>query len=451
MEMKLHIKTYFLLLSIFILYFSQKIWCEDYSCNQNIITSSLSKDEQILSDKENHHLNQVELDLDTAVYRALTQSVNLHIASDTAYSRRYQVKQARLAPNPDFSYTVQKFAGTNDWRGWHNRQEDYVYSQLFETAGKRRFRTQAAVYQYYASIVGYDVTKLIVLNRLVRAFINVAAAQELLKLTLDQAEIAKEILRIATKKVEVGKVSLIQQNKAEVAYSTALIAVDRAKVELKNSKKRLSLIWSEVCPDFEKVIFSFYEISAPIPLEKCLADLCNQAEVVQSFYQYLNTRKVWRLEKANSIPNVTLQVGYSADYRPDAQGKSRQGMIASVSVPIPIFNRNQGNIGSAYFDMLKTGDQGRQLWLILESKLAISYENLGRAYREAERIKNVSLPSATQAFDLAQKGYREGKFEYLDVLDAQRTLFDVRERYIQSLVNYHTNQADIDYLNSQTE
>jgi len=74
-----------------------------------------------------------------------------------------------------------------------------------------------------------------------------------------------------------------------------------------------------------------------------------------------------------------------------------------------------------------------------------------RAYEEAIRIRDFSLPSASKAFDLAQKGYREGKFEYLDVLDAQRTLFEIKENYIQALVNYHTRRADIDYLNSQMD
>ncbi|WP_068471070.1 TolC family protein [Candidatus Protochlamydia phocaeensis] len=387
-----------------------------------------------------------DLDLDTAVYRALTQSLSLHMASKEAASRRYQVKQARLYPNPSFNYEIEDFAGNNKWRGWKNREERYFYSQLFETAGKRHLRTQAASYQYYASLVGYDISKLVVLNRLHRAFINVVATQELLKLATDQAEAAKEILRIATKKVEAGKVSPIQQNKAEVAYSTALVAVDRAKAEGNNAKRRLSLLWSNPCPDFEQALFPLFEITAPIPLEQCLADLCNQAEVVQALYNYSSANKNWLLEKANRIPDVTLQVGYKANYE-----ENNQGMIAGVSIPIPLFNRNQGNIGNAYFDMLKTGDQGRLIWLILESKLAISYEKLLQAYEEAERIKNISLPYATQAFELAQKGYQEGKFEYLDVLDAQRTLFEVRERYIQALVNYHTSRADIDYLNSQTD
>lgn len=386
-----------------------------------------------------------EIDFDTAVLRALNQSLSFNISYAQEQARRFEIKQARLYPNPNFSYEVEDFAGNRDWRGWDNREERYFWSQLFETAGKLNYRVKAASYQYYAALVGYNVTKLIVLNTLSKAFIQVVAKQELLKVALEQTKISEGVLHIATKKVEAGKVSLIQQNKAEVAYSNSLIEVEKAQVELKNAKRRLALIWASTCPDFEKAIFPFFDIVAPISFEQCLADLCNQPEVVQALYQYLNAHQIWHLEKANRIPDVTLEVGYKANYR-----ERNQGLMAGVSVPIPIFNRNQGNIGRAYFDMLKTGEQGKQLWLLLESKLAISYEELIRAYEEAERIKNVSLPAATQAFELAQKGYIAGKFEYLDVLDAQRTLFDQREKYIQSLVNYHNRRSDIDYLNSQT-
>jgi len=315
-----------------------------------------------------------------------------------------------------------------------------------ETANKRGLRTHAAIYQYYATLVGYDVSRLVVLNRLVRAFIKVASAQELLKVAREQVEVAKESLRIATKKVEAGKVSLIQQSKAEVAYSSALVDLETAEVNLKNDKRRLSLQWANPMPDFEEVLFSFYDISVPENFENYLSHLCNQAEVVQSLYNTLDAEATWKLEKANRIPNVNVQVGYKANYEED-----NQGMALLVTVPLPFFNRNQGNIGRAYYDMLKTGEQGKQLWLILESKLAISYEEWMLAYQQASKIKSLSLPQATQSLYLAQRGYQEGKLAYLDVLDAQRTLFDIKASYIQALMNYHSKQADIDYLNSQME
>jgi cobalt-zinc-cadmium efflux system outer membrane protein len=58
------------------------------------------------------------------------------------------------------------------------------------------------------------------------------------------------------------------------------------------------------------------------------------------------------------------------------------------------------------------------------------------------------LPGAETAFKAAQKGYRLGKFDYLEVLDAQRTLFSSRTRYIQALARYHRSVADVERLTS---
>ena len=309
--------------------------------------------------------------------------------------------------------------------------------------GKRQQRIKATSYQYYAALTGYKAAKLDLLNRLSNAFIRVAATQELVKLAVDQQSIAQEVLRITHAKVAAGKLSLIQQNKAEVAKSLAELNSKKTWAEFKTAKNCLALLWGCPYPDFDFVDYPFYDISAPLPLEVCLSELCNQPEVIQSLYEYSAAYHNLRLEQSARIPDVTLTLGYKYE-------AGEKGLVAGLAFPLPVWNHNQGNIKRAYYDMLKTGEQGKQLWLFLEAKLSNSYLELIRTYQEAQDLKNVILNSAAQAFELVQIGYQEGKFEYLDVLDAQRTLFEVRERYIQALVNYHNRRAEIEYLNSRT-
>ena len=102
-------------------------------------------------------------------------------------------------------------------------------------------------------------------------------------------------------------------------------------------------------------------------------------------------------------------------------------------------------------EIQQTRDQYLELELALENKLSIAHRELIRAYKEAEKIRSTVLKAATQSFELAKEGYNEGKFEYLDMLDSQKTLFEVRERYIQALLNYHQSIADIEYLNTQED
>ena len=60
------------------------------------------------------------------------------------------------------------------------------------------------------------------------------------------------------------------------------------------------------------------------------------------------------------------------------------------------------------------------------------------------------FPEAVQAFEAAQEGYRQGKFSYLMVLDAQRTLFELKQQYIDTLADYHTSRAALERLVGQS-
>ena len=73
-----------------------------------------------------------------------------------------------------------------------------------------------------------------------------------------------------------------------------------------------------------------------------------------------------------------------------------------------------------------------------------TYQKLENAYGQAVSLKNEVLPGAVEMFNAATRAYQEGKVDYLNVLDAQRTLFDVKNEYIESLAAYHAARTDIE-------
>ncbi len=384
------------------------------------------------------------LDFDTAVRRVLDQSLELNIASYSIKAREGEKKQAALYPNPEFYYEIDSPGATGTRANWVSREDRYTLTQLIELGGKRSNRIKVASYQYYASLIGYEASKLEQLNRLSKIFIDVVASQEMLQLVKEQNQLAQEMLQVATEKLEAGKVSLIQLNKAEITYTVAELNVEKAQAELIAARNHLALLWASTCPDFAFASYPFFEITAPPPLEELLADICQQPELIQSFFDHSAACHQLLLEKAARVPNVSLTLGYTRD-------EGIQGFVAGVSIPLPLFDLNQGNIQKAHAEVHKATDQSRQLWLILEAKLVNSYQKHLRYYQEAERLKFGVLKLASNMLELAKEGYKEGKLEYSEVQDAQQALFDIKQRYIQAIVNYHHSRADIDYLNSQTD
>lgn len=390
--------------------------------------------------------NDRVLTFDDAVGKTLSLSPKLRIADSQINEKAGAQVQSALLPNPVASYSVENVLGNKNWQGWESAESRYEVGQLIELGGKRGFRYQTAKFKHYASQAGFEAKQLSVLNRLLKLFTLVVASQENLQIALDQTKIAGEVYKTVTAKVEAGKVSLIQQNKAEIALSTAQINLEKARADFFKNRKRLSILWGASCPDFERVVFPFYEIELPKPIEKCLSDLRENPELLRSQMEHLAAHQKLNLEKSLAIPDLTVTVGYKT-----LQDTGNKGLILGASIPIPLFNQNQGNIQKARAQTLKAHDQYIELELALENKLSIAHRELFRAYAEAEKIRSTVLKAAKQSFELAQEGYKEGKFEYLDMLDSQKTLFEVRERYIQALLNYHQSIADIEYLNAQEE
>jgi cobalt-zinc-cadmium efflux system outer membrane protein len=93
-------------------------------------------------------------------------------------------------------------------------------------------------------------------------------------------------------------------------------------------------------------------------------------------------------------------------------------------MPLPVFDRNQGRIQEA------------------EHRLSKAEQDM----RNTEVRITTALNTAYQALDAAREGYRLGKFGFLDVLDAQRTLFGAKNQYLMALANYHKSVADVERL-----
>lgn len=395
---------------------------------------------------ENCCCAQKPLTFEEAVSRAFSRSPSLRIRSADIFSSEGEKNQSRLLPNPEFSYTVENVLGNQDWKGWKCAEDYYQLSQFIELGGKREFRFNAANFQYYAAQAGYESSGILLLNNLLKSFVTVVAAQEQLKLAQEQKQIAEKVLSAVSAKVDAGKVSLIQQNKAEIAFFQTEISAQQVESDLAAAREELSLLMGSACPDFNFLEYPFYQTDPPKPLECYLDNLRNNPEIQRTHFEYQASYQNLKLERAKRIPDIVVSVGCTSE-----RNSGRSGTLFGISLPIPIFDQNQGNIQVARSESMRAFDQKIELQMLLESKLTIAYNQLQRAYAESERLKTTILKRALQSFEFANEGYREGKYEYLDMLDSQRTLFDVQGNYIESLLNYHQRRADIEYLNSEAD
>jgi len=120
--------------------------------------------------------------------------------------------------------------------------------------------------------------------------------------------------------------------------------------------------------------------------------------------------------------------------------------VFGVSIPIPVFDRNQGNLLEALRRADKARDELSATELRLSNELAQAFERLSAARGELESLKRDILPGAQSAYDAALKGFELGKFSFLEVLDAQRTLFQAKSQGLRALVDVHRAAAEIERI-----
>ena len=114
-----------------------------------------------------------------------------------------------------------------------------------------------------------------------------------------------------------------------------------------------------------------------------------------------------------------------------------------------MFDRNQGDVLAAKHNIAKAQQQRRVAELAVYTAVVDAYQGLAIAFTEVTDIKKDVLPGAQSAFDAAGQGYRQGKFNYLEVLDAQQTLFKAKGKYVESLAAYHKNRVEMERLIGQ--
>jgi cobalt-zinc-cadmium efflux system outer membrane protein len=144
------------------------------------------------------------------------------------------------------------------------------------------------------------------------------------------------------------------------------------------------------------------------------------------------------LEKSNAVGDITIGAGVRR-----FNETNDNAVVFGVSIPLGISDRNQGARQEAAYNLAKSRAGQRAAWLTLQSEFDRAYQGISNAFSQATSLKNEVLPAATEMFDAATRAYQEGKVDYLNVLDAQRTLFDVKNEYIESLANYHIEKTEI--------
>ncbi len=344
------------------------------------------------------------------------------------------ILQAQTIRNPEITTSIE------DTRQ-DTRTKTFQLSQPFELGGKRAARISASQRGYDAAVLELEVKQAEVRAAVVAAFYNVVTAQERFRLAQATAELAKRATEIASKRVLAGKVSPVEETRARVAESGVRVELAQAGSELQTSRRRLSAMWGNPVARFNSAVNQF-ETLPTLPEPEELMRGLSKAPIIRRARMEVDRRQaLTRVELSRRVPDLTVSLGVKRD-----EQLGRNQAIVGISIPIPLFDRNQGNVLEAVRRTDKARDELVATEVRLNSELGQAYDRLNVSRQETELLRQEVLPGAQSAYDATTKGYELGKFNFLEVLDAQRTFFQARSQYLRALAETHRSAAEIDRI-----
>ena len=374
------------------------------------------------------------LSLTTAIELALEGRPSVAAATRQWEATEGQVLQGRARPNPELAYSLE------DARS-RTRTQSWQLNLPVELGGKRAARTKAAEKSREQAQAQLNELKAALRANVATAYFDVLTAQERLVLAKDSVALAKSSTDTVAKRVAAGKVSPVEESKARVAEAGIRVELAQAASEQRNALSRLFALLGKIEAPFT-VLEGKAENLPPVPKLADLQSLISSSPAVVLARIEVDRRKALTdLEQSKRVPDITVSAGIQR-----SNETQRNILLFGVSVPLPVFDRNQGNLLEALKLEDKARDELQGATVRLHSEVAQAQERLSTIAAEVQSLRQDVLPGAKSAYDAATIGFENGKFNFLEVLDAQRTYFTAKSQYLKALGEAHRAAADVDRL-----
>ncbi|MDL5035641.1 TolC family protein [Comamonas resistens] len=369
--------------------------------------------------------------LQTALAQAMAQNPGLRAAQQAVAASEGAMIQSQARPNPELAFSQEDTRRAT-------RSSSLQWNQPIEIGGKRAARMKVAEHGVELARAELDTARAALRADVRAAFANLLAAQQRVQLNEKTLEIAAQARDAAAKRVMAGKAAPLEETKAQVAESSAQLALNQAQSGLRVARQQLALLWGGSGIAVGEAMGDMVQLPQLPPQEQLLQKVEHSAQVVRAQQAYLQAKSTAELERAKRLPDPTVSVGIKR-----AEEAGRNQLLLGVSIPLPILDSNRGNQLQALRLADKAEDELLAARQLAQAQLLQNYEQLQTSRAQTLQLQSKVLPGAQSAYEVAAKGFSLGKFSYLDVLDAQRTLADARSLYLDQLVATHRAAADI--------
>jgi cobalt-zinc-cadmium efflux system outer membrane protein len=393
------------------------------------------------------------LTLRGALARALAANPRLTTAErDVGIAAGLKV-QAGALPNPNLSFELDNALGSGPFNGLQAAETTLQLSQLVELGGKREARLAAGDAGIGAAVWQRRATRLEVLSETAVAFITVVSAQRRIEIFDEQISSLEQLIPLLQKRVQEGASSPAETLRAQVAADLFRVDRERAKTGLATARRDLAILMGDSTPRFGAAVGRLAGIGQPPPFRSVVKAIEANPQLMRWTAVTAQRNADLILARLKRIPDVQISAGWRhfQETVEFSGGQPRQftndnAVRLGVSVPLPIFDQNTGNIIAAEDALAKTGAERAINKLVLISVAGRAYDAVNGSLAELKLLRTSVIPNARSALETIQSGYLQGRFTLLELLDVRGSLLQALLREQEALQNFHVAVATIEGL-----
>jgi cobalt-zinc-cadmium efflux system outer membrane protein len=399
------------------------------------------------------HAHSQTLTMRDALGRALVANPRLTAAErDVGIATGLKV-QAGALPNPNLSFELDNALGSGPFKGLQSAETTLQLSQLVELGGKREARLAAGDAGIGTAVWQRRATRLEVLSETATAFIAVVSAQRRIQIFDEQISGLDQLIPLLQKRVQEGASSPAETLRAQVAADLFRVDRERAKTQLATARRDLAILMGDSIPRFGAAAGRLAVIGQPPPFRSVVQAIEANPQLMRWTAVTAQRNADLILARLKRIPDVQISAGWrhfqeTVEFSggQPVQFTNDNAVRLGVSVPLPIFDQNTGNIIAAEDALAKTGAERAINKLVLVSVAGRAYDAVNGSLAELKLLRTSVIPNARNALETIQSGYLQGRFTLLELLDVRGSVLQALLREQEALQNFHVAIATIEGL-----
>lgn len=350
--------------------------------------------------------------LDAALSRSETTSRDIVALEAEVAAAEARARQAGFRPNPEVSLQVENFLGSGSLSGLRGAETTLGFGQAFELGGKRRARAAAAGARVDVARLRLAIARADLRSSVRDRYAELAAADQEVLLAQARVERARELFRIVTELVDAGRDPPLRQLRAQATLAEATIGLQRAQVDRNAAQRALGVLFGA-----DATIGAVTDLSTLTLPENVQPDPTQSLDLRLAEAEVRVAEAEVDVQRSLRTPDITVQGGVR---RFEDSGDA--AFLVGVSAPIPIRNRNQGEVAAVRAEAAAAIARRERTRFEATRRAADARAAFDAANARVSSLERVVGPQAEEAVRLARLGYQAGRFTLLEVLDAEEAL-----------------------------